>query len=77
VRDGVSGFASTDLGVLVERMRELLADRRLAQRLSEGARAQARALWGLERFAADWTVVLEEAVRRRPPAPATARPPAP
>jgi glycosyltransferase involved in cell wall biosynthesis len=76
VRDGVSGFVSTDVGVLVERMRELLADRRLAGRLSEGARAEARARWGLDRFAAEWTDVLE-GVRRPPPARAAASPPAP
>jgi hypothetical protein len=60
VEDGVSGYADTDETVLHEHMRELLADRALAARLSEGARERARERYSLERFAADWTAVLEE-----------------
>jgi glycosyltransferase involved in cell wall biosynthesis len=66
VRDGVCGYASTDVDELVERMRELLADRRLAARLGEGARAHALRRFGLERFAARWTAVLEDAAGQGP-----------
>jgi hypothetical protein len=66
VRDGECGYASTDVAELVERMRELLADRRLAARLGEGARAQALERFSLERFAGEWTGVLERAVRSAP-----------
>jgi glycosyltransferase involved in cell wall biosynthesis len=70
VRDGVCGYASTDVDELIERMRELLADRRLAARLGEGARAHARERFSLERFAGEWTAVLERAVSSAPaPAP--------
>jgi glycosyltransferase involved in cell wall biosynthesis len=72
VRDGVSGFVSADVDVLVERMRELLADRALAARLGEAAREHARAHWNLQRFAADWTQVLEAAAARRAPPAVTA-----
>jgi hypothetical protein len=61
VQDGVSGYVDTDERVLHERMRELLADRSLAARLSEGARARARQRYALPRFAAEWTAVLESA----------------
>lgn len=76
VRDGVCGYASTDVGELVERMRELLADRRLAARLGEGARAHALERFSIDRFAARWTAVLEDAVRRGP-APSSAAAAAP
>jgi hypothetical protein len=72
VRDGVTGFVSADVEVLVERMHELLADHALAARLGAAAREHARAHWGIERFAADWTDVLEAAVARRHPAALTA-----
>lgn len=72
VRDGVSGFVSADVDVLVERMRELLADRALAARLGETAREHALAHWNLQRFAADWTQVLEAAAARRAPPAVTA-----
>jgi len=68
VRDGVNGFAGTDERALHEGMRALLADRALAARLGEAARATALERFGLERFAADWTRVLE-GVRRGPPSP--------
>lgn len=61
VRDGVCGYTSADVDELVERMRELLADRALAARLGEGARAHALERFGLERFAAEWTTLLESA----------------
>jgi hypothetical protein len=75
VRDGVCGYASTDVDELVERMRELLADRALAARLGEGARARALERYGIERFAAAWTDLLETAAARPRRAPAAARSP--
>ncbi|HEY8582387.1 MAG TPA: glycosyltransferase [Capillimicrobium sp.] len=67
VRDGVCGYTSADVDELIGRMRELLADRALAARLGEGARAHALERYGLERFAAEWTAVLEGATRSRAP----------
>jgi glycosyltransferase involved in cell wall biosynthesis len=61
VVDGVSGYASTDVDELVERMRSLLADRSLAAMLGAAARERARELWSLERFAGQWTTALEGA----------------
>ncbi len=63
IRDGVTGHVSADVDVLVERMRELLADRRRAAALGEAARAHALEHWSLDRFADDWTRVLEGAAR--------------
>jgi glycosyltransferase involved in cell wall biosynthesis len=72
VRDGVCGYTSTDVDELVERMRELLADRRLAARLGAGAREHALERFSLERFAQAWTATLEGALRR-PPLPSPSR----
>jgi len=54
IENGVSGYVDTDVGRLVERMRELLADRAEARRLGEGARRRALARFSLERFVGDW-----------------------
>ncbi|HEX7054069.1 MAG TPA: glycosyltransferase family 4 protein [Burkholderiales bacterium] len=54
IRDGENGFIDTDAGRLVERMRALLADRALAERLGNAARRTALERFGIERFVADW-----------------------
>ncbi|HYD94884.1 MAG TPA: glycosyltransferase family 4 protein [Noviherbaspirillum sp.] len=54
VRNGVSGYADTDAGKLIERMQELIADPAHARQLGEGARRYARERFGIERFADDW-----------------------
>ena len=53
VEDGVSGFLSTDIDVLVDRMRQLLDDPALARRLGSETRRTAHSRFGIERFAAD------------------------
>lgn len=54
IQDGVTGFVSCDLETLIERMRALLADRALAQRIGANARELAHERFSLERFARDW-----------------------
>jgi hypothetical protein len=65
VQNGVSGWVDTDPRKLVGHLRRLLADRDEAAALSEGARAAARDRFGIDRFVADWTDVLERAAGRR------------
>ncbi len=65
VENGVSGFVDTSAGRLIERMRELLADRRLARRLGEGARRFARERFDIRRFARDWDAAIRDAAGRR------------
>lgn len=60
VENGVSGWVDTDLGRLVERMHELLADPAEARRLGDGARARARERFGIERFRRDWDRVFRD-----------------
>ena len=69
VENGVSGFVETSTTRLVDRMRELLADPALAQRLGEGARRAARERFDIRRFANDWDRVIREAAGRRVSAP--------
>jgi Glycosyl transferases group 1 len=54
VEDGVSGFISTDVGRLISRMQELLADLGEARRLGENARQLASERFSIDRFARDW-----------------------
>ena len=69
VRDGVDGYVHTDPDVLAGHLRRLLADRDEAAHLSAAARERARTRFGIERFVADWDVVLREAAGRRDPGP--------
>lgn len=64
VQNGVSGYVETDPERLVAHARRLLDDREEAAALSAGARARARERFGIERFAADWLRVLEQAAGR-------------
>lgn len=58
IENGVSGYVDTDLGRLVEFMRELLRDRSLADRLGEGARRRVLERFHVDRFARDWEKAL-------------------
>jgi hypothetical protein len=54
VENGVSGFISTDVGHLIEPMRDLLADHGKARRLGEQARRAALERFSIERFSREW-----------------------
>jgi glycosyltransferase involved in cell wall biosynthesis len=62
IQDGVNGYISTDPDVLVERMKELIADPDLARALGQRARDTARERFGLDRFRADWDDALHAAI---------------
>ena len=63
VENGVSGYVDTNVDALVERMRDLLENPSDAARLGKGARRTAESRFAIERFARDWSAVLEEVVR--------------
>lgn len=65
IRDGVSGCVDTRIERLVDAMRALIADRDLARRWGEAARATALERFGIERFAADWDRVLRDVAGER------------
>ena len=65
IQNGVNGYADTREEVLVERLRELMADPRHARELSLGARRTARERFGIERFVQDWNAVLAEVTGAR------------
>lgn len=64
VQDDVSGYLDNDLDALVERMRELIEDRDLAARLSEGARRTAIERFSIDRFVRDWEQALADVTAR-------------
>ncbi len=63
VRNGVNGFADTRPERLVDAMRLLLADPRLATELGRQARRDATERFGIERFVRDWEAVLARVAR--------------
>jgi hypothetical protein len=64
IQDGVSGFVDTDISRLVEGMRLLLDDVRLAHRLGDAAQAMARERFAIGRFVRDWETVLADVCGR-------------
>jgi hypothetical protein len=60
IENGVSGWVDTDVEVLADHLRRLLADPDEARVLGEGARRRALDRFGIERFARDWDAVFHE-----------------
>jgi glycosyltransferase involved in cell wall biosynthesis len=58
VANGVSGWVDTDVGVLIARMRELLASRALAREWGAAGSQYARERFSIDRFAREWTALL-------------------
>ncbi len=65
IENGVSGYASTNVSALAERMLALLADPEEARRLGDGARRRAQVRFSIDRFARDWDGTLRRAVALR------------
>jgi glycosyltransferase involved in cell wall biosynthesis len=59
---GETGLLAMDAAGLAAGVRQLLDDPALARRIGAAGRELARQRFGVERFARDWTAVLEEAV---------------
>jgi hypothetical protein len=59
-----AGVLSTNLDVLVTRLRELMAEPELAARMGKEAREHAMRRYGLARFLSDWDDLLAEVTRR-------------
>ena len=58
-----AGLVSTDVEVLANGLRRLVAHREEAREVGRAARAAALQRYGLERFLADWNALLEEVAR--------------
>jgi len=66
IEDGVTGYLSNDLDLLIARMRGLLADPVEARRLGDNARRVALERFGLDRFHRDWNAAFARARELRP-----------
>jgi len=62
IEDGVNGYISQDPDELIARMRGLLEDPELARAIGARGQQTARERFGLDRFNADWTSALHEAM---------------
>ncbi|HEY2148987.1 MAG TPA: glycosyltransferase family 4 protein, partial [Pirellulales bacterium] len=69
IENGVSGFVDTDIGKLIERMRQLIDDPDLARRLGEAARRKALSRFSIERFVNDWEQIFADVTARQIKAP--------
>ncbi|MDQ4131534.1 MAG: glycosyltransferase [Actinomycetota bacterium] len=58
IESGVSGYVNTDLGRVVEAMRDLLKDWSIAAELGEGARRRVLERFHIDRFVRDWDAAL-------------------
>ncbi len=65
LRDGETGFLDTSMDRLVDRMRALIDDHGLAERIGAAGREVARERFGMDRFARDWNAVLAELAGRQ------------
>ncbi|PSB15631.1 LPS biosynthesis transferase [filamentous cyanobacterium CCP2] len=65
IENGISGYVDTNLDCLAEYMQQLLAEPQQAQRLSQGAKEQARSRFGIQRFINDWNQAFEKVVSRQ------------
>lgn len=66
IQNGVSGYASTDVDWLIQRMEDLLADPEQARKLGSNARNIASERFAIERFSRDWENAIALATGRRP-----------
>ena len=73
IKDGENGFIDTNVGNLIRRMQELLADPEQARLIGEAGRRTVRERFGLERFVADWDAAFDEALKLREVMPCVSR----
>jgi glycosyltransferase involved in cell wall biosynthesis len=64
IRSGENGYIDTDRRRLAEAMRALIADRDLAERWGQAARATALRRFSIERFVADWMETFDRVMGR-------------
>jgi len=62
IRNGVHGYLSNDLDVLIAGMRRLIDDPDHARELGANARELAQERFGLDRFARDWDAAFAQAI---------------
>lgn len=73
--NGENGFVHTDKDLIVDVMRQLIADPELARRWGEAGRRTAMRRFGMDRYIADWLDVIEQVTAGRRAVAATAATP--
>jgi hypothetical protein len=63
VQDGINGFIDTDVNYLVDRMKLLINQPKLAYDLGLEAKATAQRRFGIDRFVREWKETFEQAIR--------------
>ena len=65
IEDGVTGYLSTDVDRLADRMRHLLDDPDAARRMGGAARQMARHRFGVGRFTSEWDRLIRQTMEGR------------
>lgn len=65
VKNGKNGYVETDVQKLIDHMKQLIDNRDLAMKLSEGAKQYAADRFSINRFAADWEKTVQEFIVAR------------
>jgi hypothetical protein len=60
IKNGYSGYISTNIAYLIETMKELIDNPQEAKRLGDGAREAALDRFNIDRFSRDWDVVIRQ-----------------
>ena len=67
IKDGYNGFIHTDVDYLIEKMKVLLADTKLAKTLGNAARKTVETRFNIDRFNAAWEGVFRLAIQKNKP----------
>lgn len=67
VENGVTGYISTNISLLIDQMKELLVNPTMAKHLGKKAREQARSRFNIQRFVSDWNRAFEQAISSQRP----------
>jgi glycosyltransferase involved in cell wall biosynthesis len=54
IQNGITGFIDTDINVLIEKMKLLIEDEKLAKHMGEKAKAYATETFSIQRFTREW-----------------------
>ncbi|HEY1115927.1 MAG TPA: glycosyltransferase, partial [Chitinophagaceae bacterium] len=73
IQNGVSGYVHTDIHYLVDKMKGLLQDKALAERLGQEGRRTAMERFPIQRFIAEWQSLFERVVAEHKHRPAPTR----
>ena len=65
IKDGINGFIQTDRAYLVEKMKALLSNKRLATKIGQEGKKTAMERFSIERFIREWKEIFQLAINNK------------